>query len=97
MTAFRVEQSLTILFEVDAETPEAAAQIVRDGDAGYKGEVYDSMVASVTHVEAEVGSPDLRNAHPCRSCGKLIAPFLTSSTCVDCLLATLSIRPAVAA
>jgi hypothetical protein len=97
MTAFRVEQILTLHFEVDAETPEEAAQIVRDGDAGYKGEVYDSTIESVTHTEAEIGSPDLRHAHPCLSCGKPIAAFLTSSTCIDCLLARLGIRTEIPA
>lgn len=72
-------------YEVEAETPEEAAAIVRDGETS--GEVHDATVTKVIADGADTWSTeDLRQPHPCRKCGKPMSPKFLLTECIDCYL-----------
>ena len=91
MTIYRVEQSLTYIYQVLADTPEEAAQIVRDGDS--HGSCESATIQKVTHANSDDwDAKDLRADLTCQTCGKTMTPKYQLPTCHDCSMAELRER-----
>jgi hypothetical protein len=90
-TKFRVIQTVTMHYDVVADTPEDAAQVVREGDAD-DGECYDSDIDRVVLGSTDFAGPDLRSDHPCTHCGTIIPARFTLTTCNDCFMTRVRAR-----
>jgi hypothetical protein len=86
MTRYLVVGRIEYIYEVDADTPEYAASVVEEGDAG-QGECVDAWVERVVLPDArgeyDPMADEVRKPTWCSDHRRSVSP---GSTCVDCLL-----------
>lgn len=92
MTAYIVTTEVRYEHEVEADSPEEAAQLVEEGESG-PGDSVDAAVVSVS-APLDREREDLREPAPCSGgCGKRIAA-VDMNPCPECFLASLAARQA---
>lgn len=85
MTRYAVHMSQDWTYQVEADSPEAAAQTVDDGDAG-PGECTGYSIEAVTLTGGHPTDEDLRSPVPCHGkCGTQL-PASSYGECTRCLL-----------